>query len=80
MSDKEILKIKMNMHSLDIEINKLQEQIRIKQSAKKLLSLEFKSLRLQKPTKSKKKVISDDEDEDIPIIETKKTKDTTSKK
>ena len=80
MSDKEILKIKMNMHSLDIEINKLQDAIRIKQSAKKLLSLEFKSLRLQKPTKSKKKVISDDEDEDIPIIETKKTKDTTSKK
>ncbi len=73
MSDKEILRIKMTIHSLDIDINKLQEQLRDKQSKKKALNLDLKGMRLNKPIQKKKKSDSDEDDEDDVDILKQKT-------
>lgn len=67
----------MEIHSLDIEINKLQDQLRDKQQKKKSLNLELKGLRLNTTKKSKgkkgKKEIEDDSSsEDIDIVVEKK--------
>lgn len=65
-SEKHILRLNSDIHSINIEIVKLQKALEDKRQRKRDLLLELKGIRLQNP-KSKSKA-KDDSDDDIDIV------------